>query len=261
MFTVLLATNRPEVRQAFADFPSWEAMGYQSPRLADSLDEAMASIQSAPPDAIAIDLPRPESAALYDLLQGYPHTLYMKAAADEHSLAMSLEELTGMLERAGSLEGTTQALLPELREEFFQTLLDGYIRSEKVLTHRLQALELSDLTDAPCIITQLSLPQVERYLQEVWRYGRARLGVAMRKFFHPASQVALSSLTAGSITLLYLPKAGTEEDMQAEAGRVVAQAIDDMANYMGLEVSVESTRTLHGLQGLLTPKEEPHGVH
>jgi hypothetical protein len=161
-------------------------------------------------------------------------------------------------QRADRAAGT--AALPmrdALVESFFQTLLDGLLHSESVLRNRLLTLGLPLTADTPCLLLTLRLENGERYLQEVWRYGRARLAMALRKFFQAETDdiyYTLSGLRAGCMRLLAcplrpLPARVLEETATAHIQRESAR----IAEFLELEVTLEEVRVLDGLKGLLKP--------
>ena len=99
MYKLLLTTNDPAVREAFAAV-AWENLGFKEPRLAASVDEALASLKAYHADAIAIALPAEEDAALIEkLMRAYPDLPVMEAPNRRGEVELRTLELRKLLVR------------------------------------------------------------------------------------------------------------------------------------------------------------------
>ncbi|MDR0397310.1 MAG: hypothetical protein LBH66_08420 [Oscillospiraceae bacterium] len=252
MYTVMLVTDQPRVLSNFERFERWEELGYTQPLLFTNAADALAALTSRAVHAVSVDVPPEESAALYDRLHGMS-MFFLEPVCDPDALSAVLERMTRMIEARAAASSSAQT--PMLRETFFQTLLDGLMRSQSVMRNRLNMLGLSAAADAPCLLVTLRMENGEEYLREVWRYGRARLTMALRKFFQRDREsiaYTLSGLRAGSMRLLACPLV----DMETAALRSIAmgyvnQQISRVEEFLGLDLRAGSVEELDGLKALL----------
>ena len=79
MYKILLATNDQKVRDAFSAV-AWENLGFKQPRMASTVEEAIASLKAYHADAIAIALPAQEDSELIKALMArFPNLPVMEA--------------------------------------------------------------------------------------------------------------------------------------------------------------------------------------
>ena len=256
MYTVLLATDQQLVLDNFLSYPRWTEMGYTAPLVFSNAADAVSALGTHSVQAVSIDLPAQQSALLYDRLHGM-HMLFLEAVSDHDSLDEVLRRMSAMIERNQELQPSA-AMLNTLRDTFFQSLLSGLMHSEIVLRNRLMVLDLPIKVDAHCQITTMRMINGEQYLREVWSYGRARLAMALRKFFQIEADgiyYTLSELRAGETRLLACP---TREMTDAELTRLssehVKTQIERVYDFLYLELSVVSVNDLPGLTALLRGK-------
>jgi hypothetical protein len=258
MFTVLLATDQGSILENFRSFTDWAELGFNPPILAQSSAEALETLGHVPVDAVALALPPAQSVRVYDRLHGM-HMLFLEPVSDPEALRNVLQRMWGMIERqqeATTETGVHTAMRDTLVETFFQTLLDGLLHSETVLRNRLMTLDLPVGADTPCLLLTLQMDNGDRYLQEIWRYGRARLAIALRKFLQGETDdmyFSLSGIRAGRMRLLVCPlKPGmTPGELERAAQVCLARETARIAEYLQLDLSVEETVVLDGLKALL----------
>ncbi|MDR1262720.1 MAG: hypothetical protein LBK46_04430 [Oscillospiraceae bacterium] len=257
MYTVMLVTDQARVLANFERFERWEELGYTRPLLFTSAGDALAALTTRTVHAVSIDVPPGESAALYDRLHGMS-MFFLEPVAESDALAVVLERMTRMIEaRNASVAG---AQTPLMRETFFQTLLDGLMHSQSVMRNRLTLLGLPGAADSPCLLITLRMINGEEYLREIWRYGRARLTMALRKFLQSqADQNAsdgiaytLSGLRAGTMRLLACPLTPmSSEPLREHAMGYITDQINRVEEFLELELSVDAVEELDGLKALL----------
>ncbi|GHU69283.1 hypothetical protein FACS1894184_13040 [Clostridia bacterium] len=259
MYTVMLVTDRPAVLANFERFERWEDLGYTRPLLFTSAADALSALASHTVHAVSIDIPPGDSAALYDRLHGMS-MFFLEPVADPAALGTVLERMTRMIE-ARAASSTASAQTPLLRETFFQTLLDGLMHNQSVMRNRLNMLGLQNAADSPCLLITLRMENGEEYMHDVWRYGRARLTMALRKFLQYGMNRAegentiaytLSGLRAGTMRLLACPLAPMDiESLRAAAIEYTSDQITRVEEFLDLELSIESADELDGLKALL----------
>ena len=101
MYKLLLATDRPEVLDAFGEIRDWERLGFRPPRTAGSADAAEESLRAHHADAVAVALPPEEERKLVEDM-GCPHwhlRPIMRAAADRETVLKDVMELELLLSR------------------------------------------------------------------------------------------------------------------------------------------------------------------
>jgi hypothetical protein len=264
MYTVMLVSDQARVLQNFERFNRWEELGYTRPLLFTNVPDALAALNARSVQVVSIELSSGETAALYDRLHGM-RMFYLEPVDDEAALAAVLERVSRMIE-ARAVSSSAQT--PLMRETFFQTLLDGLMHSESVMRNRLNMLGLPDTADAACMLVTLRMLDGDTYLRDIWRYGRARLTMALRKFLQdpderegddsPRVVYTISGLRAGTMRLLACPLAPASIDqLRGAAMSHVNAQVARVEEYLGLELIIESAEVLDGLKALL--RKAPHG--
>ncbi|MDR1569149.1 MAG: hypothetical protein LBS72_01520 [Oscillospiraceae bacterium] len=256
MYTVLLAADQPGVLNTFRSFTRWSQLGYTEPLVFDDASEAVSALGRANVHAVSIALPPSQSALLYDRLHGM-HMLFLEPVSDPESLETVLRRMTQMIERRQE-NRPTMSVQAALNETFFQTLLDGFMHSEIVLRNRMQMLDLPIRADERCLLFTLRMANGDSYLREVWSYGRARLAMALRKFFQKEENgvyYALSELRAGDTRLLACPtEPMSEAALAARAREHIQTQIERVAEFIELELVILSEEWLDGIKSLLHAK-------
>lgn len=138
------------------------------------------------------------------------------------------------------MEGNTLGmLLPEMRLDFWDTLWEGQIASPAALERRLKVLELPVSPDAPCLRCVLRLRHGDAYLDQIWRYGRDRLRVAVGNLLPGEDSGVLYGvcrLTPRHVYILACAEAGTDGPaLAAQAERAIQALIGQLADYLDLE--------------------------
>jgi hypothetical protein len=122
------------------------------------------------------------------------------------------------------------------------------------LRARAATLRIRLALDAPVCLARLQLPQGETYLNEVWRYGRDRLALALRNFFErdePDLRYVLGVLNPREIKLLACPKAAIDgEALRRRVTERLAQGRVETMEYLELEVKVQSVAFYENLGAL-----------
>ena len=254
MYTILLATDQPGVRDNFKSYTHWDEHGYTAPLIFDNASDAVSALGRETVHAVGIQLPASQSAALYDRLHGM-HMLFLEPVSDHAALDEVLRRMTSMIEKQAEPRADEQ-MLKTLRDTFFQSLLDGLMHSETVLRNRLMVLSLPVRADARCRIITLHMSNADQYMREVWAYGRARLAIQVES---NGIYYTLSELRAGEARLLACPtRAMSDEEMEALSAAHVREQINRVCEFLELELTAESSRELPGLMALLrTPPASP----
>ncbi len=253
MYQVLLVTDQADVQGAFDSFEDWTTLGFAIPRVVTTAKEAVLLIESSQVDAVAYVLPKDEGQAFFAFLAKHPEVRCMEAATDALRLRRALSTLRRTLREQEGADVLTD-VLPILQNEFYHSLLEGAPLKPDELAARTTALRMQIALDAPVCVAQLQLPRGEVYLEEVWRYGRDRLEVALRNFFErdlPDLRYVLGVKSPQEIKLLACPKADIDaERMREKVAERISSARAELREYLELEVKVSGLTLYPSLPAL-----------
>ena len=180
MYKLLLATNRPEILNAFEAVSSWEGMGFRRPRIASSAEEAIDILSRHHVDGIAYALDSKDEWALhYHLRDNYLILPIFEAASTHADVMRSITELRSLLNRLRSDYSddntSAQDMLQICRHDFFRALLGGRVHGRKEVITHLQLLRKID--------------QLRRCHGSV---RKSRMNMQIADFFHCCSFSAFS---------------------------------------------------------------------
>ena len=253
MYRVLLVTDQGDVREAFASFSDWTALGFDPPRIVQTAQEATPLIESGAADAVAYVLPKEEGQSFFAFLARHPQVRCMEAASDPLRLRRALNSLRRALHERTATDDLSD-VLPILQAEFLHSLLEGMPIEPEELRARAAALRIGLALDMPVCLARLRMPQGEVYLQEVWRYGHARLEVALRNFFERDEKdlrYVLGVHSPREIRLLACPKDAMQADaLHRRMTERLAQGCAETLEYLELEVQVQSLTPYENLSAL-----------
>lgn len=262
MYKLLLATDNPEILAAFQAVPSWEAIGFRSPRIVTTAQEALDSLSRHHADAIAFALnPQDEEKLMTVLIHDYPCLPVCQTGNTRVQVERSVRELEKLLIRMHadySDDDTSEAEMLQLcRHEFFRALIGGKIHSKADALRYLMLLRSRMDPGKPAVLLELAQPENDMFLNGRWHYGLDRLEVALRNFFGAeleGMRVLVSVLPDGRIYLLCCTMLGEEgPEESAMAGHVTAHAqdcMDHVREYLDLDLRIASIRVLRTLTDL-----------
>lgn len=266
MYKLLLATNDSAVADAFTAV-KWEELGFKSPRMVSTAEEAMDSLKAHHADAIAIGLPREQDDALMEaLLQQWPMLPIMAVSTRTgviENYALELRRLLGRINSDVSNDVFTQEdLLRECRHEFFRALMGNKLATAEDVQRRLRLIRSKMDATKPCVMAELVIPQENDFLRGRWQYGTERLEVALRNIFGVEVQglrILACVLPGDRIVLLGCPMLfheGPAEDTSITG--IISEHIHDsiahVDEYMGIDLKIESIRVLPSLTALASER-------
>lgn len=263
MYKLLLATDQPEVLQAFGEITDWDRLGFRQPRIAATAAEAVDSLTHHHADAVAIAMQAGEEAQLTAAMR-CPHwhlRPIMRAASDPVTVRKDLVETELLLSRTHadySNDPYNEENMMQLeRHAFFRRLLAGEERSEDRMRRYLRLLRSAMDPDQPCVLMQLHLPDTDGYLAAHWQYGPDRLEVAMRNIFGAelnGMRILISVLPDERIYLLagvLLDHDAPDEDSMEEMVRAHAEdSITHVKEFLNIDVDIAQTQRLPTLTAL-----------
>lgn len=254
MYKLLLATDKPDIIEAFQAVNSWESLGFRTPRMVSTVQAAMDSLKKHHADGIAMAFDQEQEAALTAcLMQDYPILPIINASKQPGQVMDDVCELRSLLNRTHadfSNDSFGEADMLQLcRHEFFRALIGGEISKREDVVRRMRLLRSHMTPDQPCVLLELSLPEGDTFLTGRWHYGSERLEVALRNFFGTeleGMRMLVSVLPDERIFLLACPMLG-HEAVDSISGVVYSHAEESIAHvreYLGLHLSVAGVRVL-----------------
>lgn len=258
MYKLLLVTDNPDVRDAYDRIDSWEMLGFHQPRIAGSVEEALASLTRHHADGIALNLPDSHWSEMMEALNAYPMLPVIRAYDDTGKDLENIRELGMLLNRTRadySNDPYNAALMLQLRRhEYFRSLLAGReVDPEQVLSRLLMFRSKMD-PHRPCMVLELETPSHDHYLEGRWHYGADRLEVAMRNIFGAelkGMRVLISVIDEEKIFLVACPMLGCKapegEDMEKLVLEHTRANIDHVREYLDIELRIASIVRLNTL--------------
>lgn len=210
MYQLLLVTDQKNLLRLFESFTDWQALGFAPPLLYNDVHEAMQMVSQGEVDAVSYALPKDSGQAFYHFMTGYPKVCGMEAASDLPRLRRAVSGLRRQLrEREQAPEEMQGDVLGLLQMEFFHTLMGGARMAPEKLENRVRALKLQIETESPLAVAHMRMPHGQVYIDQVWRYGRDRLKVALHNFFDrelPQGRFVLDVMSLSEIKLMFCPR-------------------------------------------------------
>lgn len=254
MYKLLLATDKPDIIEAFQAVNSWESLGFRTPRVVSTAQAAVDSLKKHHADGIAVAFDEDHEAALTAcLMQDYPILPMINASKQPGQVIDDVCELRSLLNRTHadfSNDSFGEADMLQLcRHEFFRALIGGKISTREDVVRRMRLLRSHMSPNQPCVLLELALPEGDTFLTGRWHYGSERLEVALRNFFGvelEGMRMLVSVLADERIFLLACPMLG-HEAVDSISGVVYSHAEESIAHvreYLGLHLSIASVRVL-----------------
>ena len=253
MYRLLIVTRNPRVEEMFASMQGWEAMGFKQPRLRKTVDEAIECMHKHHIDAIAIDS-EPDYSALDAYLNEQEPNLPIFQIGDDAERQMAtireIEMLLHQLHSDDSNDDYEETYYFQLaRERWMKRLISGMAPSaDYILTHQ-RMYRCDEPAEKPCLFAQLSAPQGDQFLSGRWHYGSERLETALRNFFgtdHDHMRIRLAVVSPEEVRVVICPTADHELNRD-KAAQYIEETIQQVENYLGLQMKVEEIRVLDGL--------------
>ncbi len=262
MYKLLLATDKPEIMEAFQAVGSWEGLGFKTPRMVSTPQAAMDSLKKHHADGIAFSFDDKGNEALMNhLIQEYPILPIIAAGKNAGQVTDAVCELRSLLNRTHadfSNDNFGEADMLQLcRHEFFRALIGGKVTTCDDVIRRLLLLRSRMNAGQPCVLLELTMPEGDSFLTGRWHYGSERLEVALRNFFGVelnGMRMLVSVLPGDKIYLLACPMLG-EEAADSISGMVHSHAqesIEHVREYLGLHLKIANVRVLPNLTVLAT---------
>lgn len=270
MYRVLFATNEPAVLEPLNGITSWQSMNFHEPILVSNADEAINVMESKRVDGIAYMLDTDEARKLYVYLNTMRPSLPIFQI--RHTFEEQQEELIRLRRLLDRVHADMYddvydeaAVLDMLRDETTHNLLAGEIETDEHLRTALQLLRSFVSPDKEAILYDFDLPQGEVYLSAQWHYGSERLENALRNHFfgryYEDIYYAVAVLTPRHIRVAACQRYDTqdisENALLEKADSHVSQALENIKEYLGLDMTVTGCHYLDKLSLLTAEHLQP----
>ena len=266
MYKLLLATNDQAVRDAFAAV-AWENMGFKEPRMAATVEEALASLKAYHADAIAIALPAAEDDELIRaLMTAHPDLPVMEAPSKRGEVELRALETRKLLVRLNAdISNDSYTLADQMmvcRHEYFRAMMDRRIPSGKDVERMLRLVRSKMDPHRPCVVAELKMPEGSDFLKGRWHYGPERLEMALRNIFgvEVAGLRILSCVLPGEriillgCPMLYHELETAENSMTGVVSQHVQDCIGHVDEYLGIDLSIASMQVLPALTAMASDR-------
>ncbi|MBE5780065.1 MAG: hypothetical protein E7331_12140 [Clostridiales bacterium] len=254
MYRLLIVTENQTVEDMFGAMTGWETMGFKPPRIRATCGDALECMRKHAIDAIAID-----DSSIYDELRTHisekcPTMLrfpIMDNAEDQWRIIRELDRMLGSLyaDRSNDYYDLPGALVMT-QEKLIKSIVCGLIPSEKEQATRLFMLRCMEKTNVPCILARLGMDADDPFLTSRWHYGSDRLEVALRNFFgnvQDGMRLHVAVISPEEVRVLCYPADETSVLMEKDVADYVKDTVEQIGNYLGLEMNILELRPIPGL--------------
>lgn len=259
MYKLMLVTDQEDVREAFKSFPEWGKLGFEEPLLLSDVEEAKRRLNRQEADAVAYLLPKDAGQDFFTFLSTHQEIVGMEAAGDHARLRREIGiTRRTLVER--EQEADLDDVLPMLQADFFHTILQGTHFEAADLDRRVEMLQLQIRPQWPVCLLSMRMPQGERFLDEVWRYGSERLENALRNIFErdePDMSYVLQVLNPHHMRLLAYPKTQmTAGEVELHTKNHMLVAKEDLKEFFDLDMEIRKCIVYESLYALCAQEGE-----
>lgn len=266
MYKLLLVTEQKEIQDLFRQEIDFSAMNCRAPLLVATAQEAIELLNSKAIDAVGYHLPKDTAAPLVQFLRyGRPSLPIFEVCAEKDKQMTILGELINILNRLHADFSDDyydeDAMMTLQRDELVHHLLAGEMHDWEVLERGLKLIRSRIDPNRAGLLYEIDLPQGDVYLSEHHGHAQQRLESALRNNFFgryvDGICYAVAVLTPRHIRLVCLPGQSdmteTPEAFAQRADEHVHESIQNIKEYLDLDMTIMQTLWLDGLRELLAP--------
>ena len=270
MYKLLLISDQKEVLDAFDQITNWELHGFKPPHIRHDFEGTKDCLLKHHIDGIAIALQHEEEQKILAFLQdSYPLISIFEAGRTPREVLRYLSELEVLLNRihADFSNDRIQELdmLLLCRHEFLGKVISGSVITKDGLYRNMRLLRSRLDPDAPCLLMELEQSAIrEDRLEGRWVSSKDRLEWTLRNAFGPDMEglhIVPTLVGDSRILVLACPFRGTDinlsmDEMMAVFTAHVAESIDHLKEYKGLDLHMVGIRVIPSLTALCVDAEE-----
>lgn len=253
MYRLLIVTKSPTVEKNFAGTDGWETMGFKTPRIRKSLEDAVECMAKHHIDAIGIDEGFSDLDAWMDKNQ--PHIPIFRIVNDqEEQLAVirEVELLLNQIHTDDSNDDYDEVVNFALaRDRWIKYLLSRLAQNKPEILKQQRLYRCSDDPERACIFARVTIPQGDMFITERWHYGSERLATALRNFFgeeYEQMNIHIAVVSPEEVRIVFSPRPDTEGSVSDSVVRAyIEETIERIQHYLGLSMNLTELRILDGL--------------
>ena len=260
MYRLLVVTNEPSVLDRLNASLEWGSLNFKPPMIVDTAAKAIDAMETKRVDCVAYLLDSDEARKLSNYLNNIrPSMPTFEIRRRLESQIAIMHDMRNVLDRLHA-DATDEYLdeatvMAMLHDELTHCLLAGEITNDKELRARLEMLRSHLSLSKQCILYSFDLPQGEIYLNFQWHYGSERLEHALRNNFfgryYEDLYYQVAVLTPRNIRLVVCQRDDRENEPEQSlverADRHVNQVLDDIKEYLGLDMVLTQREVLPNL--------------
>lgn len=257
MYRLLIVTEDQAVWDMFAAMEGWEAMGFKTPRLRRSVDEAIECMHKHHIDAIALDDSeslKPLSDYLNEQCPCMPIFQIEKNADAQMDTIRRVGRLLSRLHADDSNDCYDEAAsFDQQRNRWIKKALSGLVETQDEMEKELKLYRCTEQVETPCVVARLALPQDDNFLTNRWHYGSERLETALRNFFgehHDHMLLHVAVVSPQEVRVLCYPQEPQTGLSEAIASEYIQETVEQIERYLGLSMQVLNLRRVPGIEAL-----------
>lgn len=264
MYKLLLVSDQEEVLNAFAQINNWELIGFKPPHIRHDFEGTKDSLAKHHADGICIAVSQneEEESILAYLQSHFPNISIFEAGRNEQDVLRYLNELRILLNRLhadfSNEKSNATDVLQLCRHEFFRKVINGQVHSSEDLHRNMRLLRSRMDADRPCLLIEIEQSAPHDSLEGRWHFGDERLEIALRNSFAGdlnGIHILPTIHPDGKILVLACPLHGvdtnmTVDTMTAMLTTYVANSIEHMKEFLGLELHIVEIRVFPALTAL-----------
>lgn len=254
MYRLLIVTKSPTIEKMFNGISGWETMGFKTPRLRKTFEDALDCMRKHHIDAIGIDEGFEDLNRWMD--ENQPHIpIFMLLDDQERQLAVirEAELLLNQIHTDDSDDDYNEiGNFDAARERWMKYLLSRLAPTKDEILKQHRLYRGTDDPQKPCIFARIQIPQGESFITERWHYGSERLAIALRNFFGEQYQqmnIHIAVVSPEEVRIVFSPRPDSPAGITPETKtrEYIEETIQQIQHYLGLNMSLSELKVLGGL--------------
>ena len=258
MYKLLLATDRTDI-PAVSDAIDWHKLGFHTPLIASSPNEALTLLTTKAIDAAGFLLSGPRDMTLSNYLHlERPSLPIYSVSEDAKKQTAILKDLRRVLDRIhadyADLPYDEDSMREAMRDELTHRLLCGEIDDYAFVERELKLIRGHISATRPCMVYEMDMPQGDVYVMQ-HTAAVERLESALRNNFFGRYVdhifYAVAVLTPRQIRVAAIPEAGLDQDLndfENRANAHVQESLDMIKEYLNLDINVADSGMIRSLR-------------
>ncbi|MDO5022540.1 MAG: hypothetical protein Q4E07_04295 [Eubacteriales bacterium] len=261
MYKLLLVTDNENVRNAFNQIDNWGQLMFRPVTILSDAEEALRYLNSHVVDAIGYAFVSQDPSPIQQYITDHPSLPVFQTHQRGQALLDELNRIREFLDQMHREDADSydeMFVFQMLRDELMAQLLKGQINSEEELVARIKLVRANVSLTMQCYLFDFDLPQGEVYLNDRWHYGAERLQYALRNNFFGKYiddvYYDVAVLSPRHIRLFAGPAFNTDltdEEIKQKVMQRVETVLEDIKDYLDLDLDLESTTVLNSMKDLI----------